>query len=131
MIVADAIPAHRAALPAPVTQPRSGAETYVAGLKDKHSIGPEQMGLWSAFAEALSSNDRRMRSNANNGDEPFGALPDRLAALESMRQAAEQLFGVLGPTQRGVAAQVLPLCCLPRAAGFAWSNHRPQSDCAK
>jgi hypothetical protein len=55
-----------------------------------------------------------MASEHANGDEPFGALADRLAALECIRHAAQQLLDVLSPAQQGVAAQVLPLCSLPR-----------------
>ena len=103
----------------PVTQPRSGARNYLAGLKAELSIRPEQTDAWSAVAEALSANGRRMRNDSDHGGEPFGSLPGRLAALEAMRRAAERLFGVLHPAQRRVASQVLPLCCLPRPAGCA------------
>ena len=67
-----------AALPPAVRRPRSGAESYVAGLKAKLSIGPDQLEAWRAFADALSANGRRMRSDCDCGDEPFGSLPDRL-----------------------------------------------------
>jgi hypothetical protein len=52
-----------------------------------------------------------MAGDTANGDEPFGALGDRLAALERMRRAARQLLDVLNTDQREVAAHVLPLCC--------------------
>lgn len=117
---AGAIPAAgatRAFRPA-VKRPRHGAEAYVAGLKAMLSIGPDQIGAWSAFADALSCCHRRMASDHANGDEPFGALADRLAALERIRLAVRQLLDVLSPAQQGVAAQVLPLCSLsqPRAS---------------
>jgi hypothetical protein len=116
----DAIPAGDATTAAfPVTRPRSGARSHVAGLKAKLSIGPNQMDAWSAVADALSANGRRMRSESDSSDEPFGSLPDRLAALESMRRTAERLFGVLHPAQQRVASQALPLCCLPRPTGLA------------
>lgn len=100
----------------PATRSRSGAKSYVAGLKAKLSIEPSQMDAWSAVADALSANGRRMRSDSDHSDEPFGPFPDRMAALESMTRAAERLFGVLRPGQQQVASGALPLCCLPRPA---------------
>jgi hypothetical protein len=52
-----------------------------------------------------------MARDTANGDEPFGALGDRLAGLERMRRAARQLLDVLNTDQREVAAHVLPLWC--------------------
>jgi hypothetical protein len=90
---------------------RPRAETYAADLKAKLRIAPDQIGAWSAFADALSCNRLRMASGTGNGDEPFGALGDRLVALEQMRHAGRELLAVLSPEQQNVAAQVLPLCC--------------------
>jgi hypothetical protein len=98
---------------------RHGAEAYVAGLKARLSIGPDQIDAWSAFADALSRSRRRTASGSANGEEPFGALADRLAALERIRHAAGELLDVLSPAQQGVAAQVLPLCALPGPAAGA------------
>jgi hypothetical protein len=93
------------------TRARPRAETYAADLKTKLGIAPDQVGAWSALADALSCNHRRMAGDTANGDQPFGALGDRLAGLERMRRAARQLLDVLNTDQREVAAHVLPLCC--------------------
>jgi hypothetical protein len=119
MLRANAIPAPdamTAALPSAVRRPRSGVESHVANLEAKLSVGADQMGAWSAFADTLSANGHGMQSDSDHSHKPFGSLPDRLPALESMRRAAERLFGVLHPAQRRVAAQSLPLCCLPRCS---------------
>lgn len=115
MLRANAIPATSAtpAIPPAVRRRRSGAESYVAGLEAKLSIGPDQMEAWRGFADTLSANGRRMQSESDHTHEPFGPLPDRLAGLASMKRAAERLFGVLQPAQHSLAAQSLPLCCLP------------------
>jgi hypothetical protein len=114
------IPAADATMPVfPATRPRSGAKRYLAGLEAKLCIGPNQIDAWSAVADALSANGRRMRSDTDSSYEPFGSLPDRLAALDSMRRAAERLFNVLHPAQQRVASQALPLCCLPRPTRLA------------
>ena len=121
MVQAHAIRARDAtmtvAFPRVVGRPRSRAMSYVAGLEAKLSIGADQMEAWRAFADTLLANSHRMQSDCDCGDEPFGSLPDRLSAPESMRHAAERLFGVLHPAQQRVAAQALPLCCLPRPTG--------------
>jgi hypothetical protein len=122
MIQAHAVPAWdatTAAVPAPVWRPLTGAAGYVARLKAELSIGPDQVDAWSAFADALLANGCRMRGDGDCDDEPFGSLSDRLAALASMRRAAERLFGVLHPAQQRVAAHALPLCCLPRPTALA------------
>lgn len=107
-----AIPA-RNATPAPFRPAprrlRSGAETYIAGLEAKLSIGPDQMEAWRAFADTLSRKACRMHSDRDHSDEPFGPLPDRLAALASMRRAADRLFGVLHP------APIACGCAVPAA----------------
>jgi hypothetical protein len=104
--------------PAPI-RARSRAKTYAAGLKAKLCIAPDQVVAWSALAGALSCNHRRMASDTASGDEPFGALGDRLAALERIGQAGRELMDVLSPEQQHIAAQVLPLCCLARHAASA------------
>lgn len=122
MMQAHAMPARdatTAAVPAPVKRPLSGAGSYVARLKAELSIGPEQGDAWSAFVDALLANGRRMRGDSDCGDEPFGSLSDRLAALASMKRAAQRLFGVLHPGQQCVAARALPLCCLPQPTALA------------
>jgi len=48
--------------------------------------------------------------------EPFSRVEERLAALARMRDAAAELFAVLGSDQRRRAVQLLPLCCLPGGA---------------
>jgi hypothetical protein len=93
-----------------------GAENYVVGLKAKLAITEGQTQAWAAFAETLSANARRMRTIDDAGNQPFGRLPDRLAALRSMRRAAPGLFAVLSGSQKRSAMQLLPLCCLPNAA---------------
>jgi hypothetical protein len=98
---------------------QTGAERHVADLREKLSIGEGQMQLWAAFADTLSANGRRMRDGNCSGDDPFGPLPDRLAALASMRHAAQQLFATLSPGQQRTAARILPLCCLPPTVGPA------------
>jgi hypothetical protein len=94
-------------------RPRPQVETYAAGLKAKLGIAPDQASAWSALADALSRNHRRMASGTANSDEPFGALADRLADLQRMRQAGRALLDVLSPEQQHIAAHVLPLCCVP------------------
>jgi|ThiBioDrversion2_2_1062182.scaffolds.fasta_scaffold42554_2 hypothetical protein len=88
---------------------------YVDSLEDALSITEPQMGAWMSFAEALLENRRRMESVVA-GDQPFGALEDRLAALRRMRTSAAKLFPLLDPAQQGLAMRHLPLCCLPKAA---------------
>ena len=122
MIHAHAIPARdatTAGIPAPVRRLLSGAGSYVARLKGELFSGPDQLDAWSAFADTLLANGSRMRGDGDCGYEPFGYLSDRLAALASMRRAAERLFGVLHPAQQRVAARALPLCCLPRPTALA------------
>jgi hypothetical protein len=119
---ATAIPARNAtpaAFRPAARRPRSGAETYVARLEARLAIGPDQMEAWRAFADMLSANRHRMQGDSDHSHEPFGPPPDRLAALASMRHAAERLYGLLHPVQQRVAAQALPLCCLPRSTGLA------------
>jgi hypothetical protein len=98
---------------------RPRAETYAASLKAKLGIAPNQVVAWSALTDALSRNHRRMASDIANDDEPFGALGDRLAALERISHAGRALMDVLSLEQQHVAAQVLPLCCLARQAAGA------------
>ncbi len=95
---------------------RSGADDYVAGLEAQLAISESQLQAWAGFAAALSANGRRMRSDNDEEDQPFGPLRDRLAALRSMRHAAAELFPVLSAAQQCRARQLLPLCCLPQAA---------------
>jgi hypothetical protein len=121
MIQTSATPTQQASaatLPRAAMRLRPGAEKYVAHLKAELSIGRDQTEAWAAFAEALSENSRRMCSSNDGGDVPFGALSDRLAALDSMRRAAKQLFAVLRPAQRRTAVQLLPLCCLPQTSAL-------------
>jgi hypothetical protein len=123
MMRASAAPgAMTAPLPPAIRRPRSGAESHIAGLEAKLSIVAGQMEAWRAFADTLSANGHRMQSDSNHSHEPFGSLPDRLAALGSMRRAAERLFGLLHPAQQRVAAQSLPLCCLPRPGELTQSR---------
>ena len=87
---------------------------YVAGLEDVLSITEPQMKAWMSFAEALFENRRRMEG-VEAGDQPFGALEDRLIALRHMRSSAARLFPLLDPAQQSLAMRHLPLCCLPKA----------------
>jgi hypothetical protein len=105
------------AIQAPTMRPfalRMGRD-YVDGLKDALSITEPQMGAWMPFAEALLENRRRMES-VEAGEQPFGVLEDRLAALRRMRSSASNLFPLLDPVQKSLAMRCLPLCCLPSAA---------------
>jgi len=104
-----------AALPRPALGWPSHAGSYTADLKTRLSIAPGQVQAWEAFADALSANTRRMRSDNPRGDSPFGPIALRLDALVSMQRAAQQLFVVLEPAQRRAAVQVFPLCCLQAA----------------
>jgi hypothetical protein len=106
----------RAAAPlnAIAARPRFSVQSHVESLRTRLSITAAQMHAWTPFAEALSANRRRLDAHAG-ADEPFGRLEDRLAALDSMRQSAEQLFSILDPSQRSRAIRLLPLCCLPPA----------------
>ena len=97
-----------------------GAEGYVAGLKAKLAITEAQAEAWAAFAETLSANARRMQTIDDSGSRPFGRLPDRLAALRSMRHAAARLFPALSAAQqrsamhlRSVRAGREPVRALP------------------
>ena len=94
----------------------SGAKNYVAGLQATLAITEHQMEPWTAFAQSLCANRRRMESEECAEDLPYGTLEDRLAALASMRHATAQLCGVLDTNQQRKALQLLPLCCLPREA---------------
>jgi len=109
------------ALPRPALRSPSQAGSYTADLKARLSIAPGQVQAWEAFADALSANTRRMRSDNPGGDSPFGPIAVRLDALISMQCAAQQLLVVLEPGQRCAAVQVLPLCYL-QAAPEAWRN---------
>jgi hypothetical protein len=91
----------------------SGCESYEASLRRKLSISEDQMDAWAIFAATLWANHRRLADIGTGAQEPFGALENRLAALRSMRDAAAQLFAVLGSAQKTRAMQLLPLCCLP------------------
>jgi hypothetical protein len=70
------------------------------------------------FADALSCN-HEMASGGGNSVEPFGALADRLAALEQIRHAGRALMDVLSADQQHIAAQVLQLCCVARQTARA------------
>lgn len=85
----------------------------IAGLETELSISESQMRAWAGFAETLSANARRLDDVDGVRDHPFGRLPDRLAALASMRRAAAVLFSALDTAQQCRAMQLLPLCCLP------------------
>jgi len=118
-------PALQPALPArPPRGPRefrarSKARGHVADLEARLAITGEQTEAWAAFAETLRANARRMASVDDRAQQPFGALPDRLAALRSMTGAAAQLFAVLEAPQQRMAVELLPLCCLPRGISRA------------
>ena len=94
----------------------SGAERHVTGLQVTLAITEDQMEAWTAVADSVWANRRRMESGECVEGLPFGALGDRLAALASMRQAAARLYTTLDTDQQRRALQLLPLCCLPRAA---------------
>jgi hypothetical protein len=105
------------AIQAPTMRPfalRMGRD-YVDGLEDVLSITEPQMEAWMSFAEALLGNRRRMES-VEAGDQPFGALEERLVALRRMRSSAAKLFPLLDPAQQNLAKRHLPLCCQPIAA---------------
>jgi hypothetical protein len=110
VVDSSAAPSFRAGLRAPC-----GAGGYTAELKTRLSLAPGQVQVWEAFADALSANTHRMRSDNAGGDSPFGPAAHCLDALTSMQRAAQQLLAVLDPAQRRVAAQMLPLCCLQKA----------------
>lgn len=95
------------------------ANHHVADLSKRLSISEVQREVWSAFAETLLANNRRMVRN-DRADEPFGDPGDRLAALAAMKAAAARLFELLDPAQQDEAMQQLPLCCLPQPA--VWSR---------
>jgi hypothetical protein len=90
--------------------PQLGGKSYIAELKAKLSIAPEQARAWEVFADVLSANGRRIR--CGSGESPFGPLAHRLAARSAMKHAAERLLAALEPAQRRTAVQMLPLCCL-------------------
>jgi hypothetical protein len=92
-------------VPRAALRPRCREESYIAGLKARLSIAPDQAQAWEAFADALYANKHRMR-NGNAGESPFGAIAHRLNNLASMQRAAQQLFDALGPVQRRAAVQV-------------------------
>jgi hypothetical protein len=82
------------------------------------AITQDQMEAWTAFAERLWANRRRVESGECAEGLPYGALEDRLRALASMRHAAVELCTVLDTDQQRRALQLLPLCCLPSAAAL-------------
>jgi hypothetical protein len=100
-------------------------ETYIDRLERELSITFRQIGHWRAFAAALDANASRLAETATQQaaggsddgldglDSVFGPLEQRLAALSTMRSAADGLFAALTPSQRYLALRVLPLCCLP------------------
>ncbi|HZT47333.1 MAG TPA: Spy/CpxP family protein refolding chaperone [Hyphomicrobiaceae bacterium] len=101
------------------TPPRAPAD-FLADMEKALAITPRQAQAWEGFAATLESNACRMRSLPVAGeasldalDLAFGTPKARLAALDSMRAAAADLFAVLSAAQQRTAARVLPLCCLP------------------
>jgi hypothetical protein len=116
MIAANTIPALEVSIrriPAP-RRVRSSPADYVASLKAELGITEHQLRAWGEFAAALSANSRRMQGT-DDEDQPFGLIERRLAALDSMRRAARELFTVLRAGQQCKAFQLLPLCCLPQS----------------
>jgi hypothetical protein len=101
--------------PAGARRLRARAGSNAVGLEATLSIDKSQMKAWAAFAETLAANARRLDDADGRNEHPFGELQGRLAALQSMRQAAAVLYSVLDAAQQRKAMHVLPLCCLPRA----------------
>lgn len=99
----------------PATAARGGAHRHVAALRTKLEIAGHQLAAWQRFADSLYANQHRMQAFDEETDPPFGSLEDRLAARDAMMRAAADLFAVLGSAQQRMAAQLLPLCCLPHA----------------
>jgi hypothetical protein len=113
------------------TSVRAGADRYVADLQSQLAISDRQMGAWKQFAESLRANRRRMQAFEDEVERPFGALEDRLVARDTMQRAATGLFAVLDMAQQRTAARLLPLCCLPHAAGLeAHKSHQADQGAA-
>jgi hypothetical protein len=128
------IPDHDAPAPASHTAGtavRAGADRYVADLQAQLTISAPQMGAWKQFAASLRANRRRMQAFEDEVERPFGTLEDRLVARDTMQRAATGLFAVLDMAQQRTAARLLPLCCLPHAAGpEANKGHRAEQGAA-
>jgi hypothetical protein len=111
----ERLSAHNAVV---ATSIRRGAEQYLADLKAKLAISRDQTDAWERFAASLRANRGRMETSEDAAGQPFGRLADRRTALDTMRQAATELFALLGPAQQRAASRVLPLCCLPHRASL-------------
>jgi hypothetical protein len=110
------------------TPVRARSERYIADLQAKLAITERQMDAWKLFAGSLRANQRRMQAFEGDTEQPFGALQDRLSALDTMRQAAAELFAILDSAQHRAASRLLPLCCLPAASlGAAVNGPRPNA----
>jgi hypothetical protein len=58
-----------------------------------------------------------MEAGNEGSESPFGLIAHRVAALDSMKRAAQRLLVVLSPAQRRAAVRMLPLCCLQQSCG--------------
>jgi hypothetical protein len=97
--------------------PRSpcGAGGYTAELKTRLSLAPGQVQVWEAFADALSANTHRMRSDNAGGDSPFGPAAHR---LDATRGTAVARSPGPGPATRG-SADAAALLSAESAGGSA------------
>ena len=102
--------------PRPAIKPRSGGTSYIAGLKDKLSIAPDQAQAWESFADVLSANSRRMETENEGNEGPFGLIEHRVAALDSMKRTGQVLLAVLSPARRGASLPQVRLTQITRAA---------------
>src|SRR5262245_24679021 len=95
-----------APLPRPAIRPRPIGKRCIAGLKDRLSVAPDQAQAWKSFADALSANSLRMEAGNEGSESPFGLIAHRVAALDSMKRAAQRLLVVLSPAQRRAAVRM-------------------------
>ena len=116
-------PAHKL----PATAAPAGADRHVADLQTRLGIAGHQLAAWGRFADSLYANRHRMQAFDEEADRPFGNLEDRLAARDAMMRAAADLYTVLGSTQQRIAAQLLPLCCLPHAVMHETRRNRTET----
>lgn len=97
--------------------PAAMAERHLAHLKGKLKITPDQEPAWQAFAAKVKAQAKAMGSfRRHAGQEGPKAWPDRmarqvefmkqrLAAMQEIQGAAQQLYQALTPEQRTVADQ--------------------------
>jgi hypothetical protein len=67
----------------------------------------------------LSANSRRMETENEGNEGPFGLIEHRVAALDSMKRTGQVLLAVLSPARRRASLPQARLTQITRAA-VAW-----------